>query len=225
MIPLVRALVEEVNAERQAAARETESRITTAARLAGVVAETHIFQDLYAEMRDSLAAAARLSDVIILTKSPTFFSLERDLIETLLFTSGRPVIVVPSQLAHPIGFGKIVVAWDGSARAARAVGDAMPLLTKAAQVEVVCVTSEAGKSVAGADLANHLARHCRNVTLTELPLKHDDAARAIEEHLASTRADLLVMGAFANSRLLQFVLGGVTSSMLDRAEIPVLFSY
>jgi nucleotide-binding universal stress UspA family protein len=225
IIPLVRALTDEVNAERHNNALEAERRIETAARLAGIIAETHIVQNIWVEARNRLVAAARLADVIILPKSAEFFSLERDLIEAMIFTSGRPVILVPANWTGTGSNQRIIVAWDGSARAARAVGDAMPLLAKAEKVEIVCVTSEASKAIAGADLAAHLSRHCRGVTLTELQLEHADAARALQDHAGNVKADLLVMGAFAHARVLQMVLGGVTSTMLDEAELPIFFSY
>ena len=118
-----------------------------------------------------------------------------------------------------------MIGWDGGARAARAVGDAMPLLTRAEVVEIVCVVPDASKSVAGADLAAHLARHCKNVTITDLPTQHGDVSRTLHSHATRMRANLLVMGAYAHPKLLQMVLGGVTSGMLSEAELPVLLSY
>jgi hypothetical protein len=65
-----------------------------------------------------------------------------------------------------------MIGWDGGARAARAVGDAMPLLTRAEQVEIVCVSPDASKGVSGAALSAHLARHCKNMMITDLPTQH-----------------------------------------------------
>ena len=98
-------------------------------------------------------------------------------------------------------------------------------LSRAAEVEVVCVTAEANKTAAGADLAQHLTRHCRNLKLTELQIMYNDAARTLSEHLHTVTPDLLAMGAYAHPRLLQFVLGGVTDTMLREAKVPVLYSH
>lgn len=151
--------------------------------------------------------------------------MDRDVIQAMLFMSGRPVITIPPNWERGARFQNVLVAWDGGARAARAVGDAMPFLIRAEQVEILCVSPDASKSVDGADLATHLARHCRRVTVTDLQKEHGDVARTLHSHAAMVKADLLVMGAYAHSKLLQMVLGGVTSHMLAEAELPVLLSY
>ncbi len=81
------------------------------------------------------------------------------------------------------------------------------------------------KSIEGADLAAHLARHCKKVTVTNLQMEHGDVAKTLRAHAAMVDADLLVMGAYAHSKLSQLVLGGVTSYMLAEAELPILLSY
>jgi nucleotide-binding universal stress UspA family protein len=101
----------------------------------------------------------------------------------------------------------------------------MPLLTRAEGIEIVCVVPDTTKSVAGADLATHLARHCRNVTITNLPTLHGDVCRTLHSHAITMRANLLVMGAYAHPKVLQIVLGGVTSGVLSEAELPVLPFY
>jgi nucleotide-binding universal stress UspA family protein len=101
----------------------------------------------------------------------------------------------------------------------------MPLLARAELVEIVRASPDASKSVVGAGLAAHLARHCKNVTVTDLPTQHGDVSRTLHSHAIMTKANLLVMGAYAHPKLLQMVLGGVTSGMLSEAELPVLLSY
>lgn len=225
VLPMVRALVEQVNAERLASAEALRAKVETAARLAGVTVDCEILQDHYLEARDKVVAGARASDYVVLPQAAGALSSETGLIEGVLFGCGRPAIVVPNQWTKGATAKQIVVAWDGGARAARAVGDAMPLLAQADEVEVVCVTEGAAGDLAGSDIARHLARRCRRLRLVDLPIAHGDAGRTLGDHLASGRADLLVMGAFAHSRLFQLVLGGVTSSMLEQARQPVLYSY
>src|SRR5262249_11060960 len=124
-------------------------------------------------------------------------------------------------------FVKIIVAWDGGGRAARAVGDAMPLISQAVSVEIVTVADDPTKSdrIEGAELAQHLSRHCGEVTATELPRLERSVGRALSSYMSLNDADLLVMGGYAHSRLRQFVLGGATSDILTRASFPVLMSY
>lgn len=126
----------------------------------------------------------------------------------MLFTSGRPIIVIPPEWGQDARFHNFLVAWDGGARAARAIGDAMLFPTRAEQVEILCVSPDASKSILGADLATRLVRHCKRVTVTNLRKEHGDVAKTLHTHAAMVKADLLVMGAYAHSKLLQIVLGG-----------------
>ena len=222
---LAHALVDEINAERRIHAEEAEKRITSAATIAGITVEFQTVQQSYADTNRSLAKAAKPNDIIIASRSMSGFSLDEDLIETMLFTSGRPVLVIPPHWEQGPEFQNIILGWDSGARAARAVGDAMPLLARAEVVEIVCVVPDDSKSVADAALAAHLARHCKNVTITDLATQHGDVSRTLHSHATRMRANLLVMGAYAHPKLLQMVLGGVTSGMLSEAELPVLLSY
>ncbi len=225
LLPLAQALVDQVNAERLAKANETRGRIETAARISGVPLDCRIVQKPFTAARIDLAAATRASDFVILPQAKGGLSAETGVIESILFEAGRPVIVVPSDWSKGPTFKRIVIAWDGGARAARAVGDAMPILARADEVEVVCVVDDGGPSAAGSELAEHLARHCRAIRLTDLPLEHADAGLTLRAHLDGRRPDLLVMGAYAHSRLWQFVLGGMTKFMMSAANVPVLYSY
>ncbi len=225
LLGVVRSLVEEVNADRHMRAETAERRIANVATIAGVTAKFHILQNSYPGLSESLLSHVRPSDVIVVARGNADATLDRDMIDTLLFKSGRPIIAVPPQWQPGLRFDKIMVAWDGGARAARAVGDALGLLADAAEVEILCVTPDTTKSIAGADLASHLARHCKKVTLTDLPLQHGDIARTLRTHIEMAKADLLVMGAYAHPRVLEMVMGGVTRHMLSESEVPLLLSY
>ena len=154
-------------------------------------------------------------------------SLERDITEQMLFGSGRPVIVVPPAAGASVVFENILIAWDGGAQAARAIGDAMPFLGRASSIDVVCVSGDPNpsKRIEGAEIAEHLSRHFRSVKTTTLPPIDGELGAAIRTHATLTRADLIVMGGYAHSRLYQIVLGGVTKDMLQSAAIPVFLSY
>jgi nucleotide-binding universal stress UspA family protein len=145
----------------------------------------------------------------------------------LLFETGRPVLFMPPRFSGRVGPGPVVIAWDGSARAARAVGDAMTFIEAAAQVSIVCVTGDKDLSRAapGGDLAERLARHNRNVTITETALAGGNAGDAILRHAQSVDAGLVVMGAYAHARWRQLVLGGATRTMLQKTMLPVLMAH
>jgi nucleotide-binding universal stress UspA family protein len=224
-VPLADALVDEINAERRIHAEAAEKRITTAAMIAGITVEFQIVQQSYTDTNHCLAVAARPNDIVIIARSMNGLSLDMDLIVAMLFTSGRPVLIIPPHWERGAEFQNIMIGWDGGARAARAVGDAMPLLRRAEKVEILCVSPDAAKSIDGADLAAHLARHCKSVMVTNLSVQHGDIAKALGTHATMARADLLVIGAYGHPRMLQMVLGGVTSGMLSGAELPVLLSY
>jgi nucleotide-binding universal stress UspA family protein len=225
ILGVIRSLVEEVNADRHSRAEAAERRIADVARIAGVTTEFRILQNSYPGLNDSLLSYARPSDVVVVPRGRADLTLDRDMIDTLLFKSGRPMIAVPPNWEPAIRFDKVMVAWDGGARAARAVGDAMGLISDAAEVEVLCVTPDAAKSIAGADLAKHLARHCKRVTLTELQKQHGDVGRTLRAHAEMGKADLLVMGAYAHPRVLEMVMGGVTRDMLTESTVPLFLSY
>lgn len=225
LLPLVHALVDQVNSERRARAEAAQEKVTTACRIAGVPLFCQIVQERYVEARAALVAAVRASDLVVMARSTGLLSSEGGLGEGVLFESGRPVICVPPDWKAEPRLERIVVAWDGGARAARAVGDALVFLERAKEVEVVSVTGEDDRRLAGAELAEHLARHCKTLKLTDLPMVHDDAGWTLRDYLDIVKPDLLVMGAFAHSRLRQLLVGGVTSLMISAADVPVLYAY
>jgi len=225
LVPLLHVVVDEENANRLSKALAERDRIEVLARLAGITIACDIVQSTYIDIRDMLVTTSRVSDLVIIARPTGLLSSEQDLIEAVLFGSGRPTLVVPPLWSREAVFNHIVVAWDGGQYASRAIGDALPLLIKAERVEVICIGPETEKSVAGSDITKHLARHCGAPELTELQIVFDDAGRTLQDHLSTVNPDLLVMGAYAHSRLFQFFLGGVTSLMLSDASLPVFYSH
>jgi nucleotide-binding universal stress UspA family protein len=120
-----------------------------------------------------------------------------------------------------------MVCWDGSRAAARAIADAMPLLEKARQVEIVIVANEPGKNdeVPGADLGQHLARHGLKVEVKRLTAPDLDVANALLSYAADSDATFLVMGGYGHSRLREFILGGVTRGIFSSLTVPALLSH
>jgi nucleotide-binding universal stress UspA family protein len=197
-----------------------------AAQDKGVFEERILGRCLASELPGLLVEYARLRDLTIVPAESNEFADQPDA-EALIFESGRPVLMVPRQPRKAFALNTATVAWDFSRPAARAVGDALPLLTRAKRVYVVTVTNEKriDSRRSGPELAKHLSRHGVDVVLETI----DAAGRSIQEALeAATRAhdsDLLVMGAYGHSRLREFVLGGATRNMIGRPPLPVLLSH
>src|SRR5437763_17215486 len=119
-----------------------------------------------------------------------------------------------------------LVCWDGSRNAARAVGDAMPFLRRSKTVEVLSIGEQPkSREILGADIAQHLARHGVKVEVKDIVAADMDAANTILSHAADISADFMVMGGYGHSRLREFVLGGVTRSILKTMTLPTLLSH
>ncbi len=224
ILPLADAIVAEINDERLAKAQSLGKHVETSARLAGVNADCAIDQLAADEAGKAFCAAARLSDLVIVAQPKGVLFTGQRLIEEVLFNSGCAVLVVPQEWDAGPTLENVVVAWDGGARAARAVADAMPLLEKAGRVEIVCVTDDAN-DVRGAELARRLSRHGAHVSVVNLPFVGAEAGRTLMQHIGSMPVSLVVMGAYAHSRLMEVVLGGATNLMLNEATVPVLYSF
>ena len=147
--------------------------------------------------------------------------------EGVLFESGRPVIFVPYIQKAGLKLDRVMVCWDGSRAATRAIADAMPFLEKAKQVEIVIVASKAGKNdeIPGADLGQHLARHGLKVDVKRITSPDIDVTSTILSYAADSSADMIVMGGYGHSRLREFILGGVTRGILETMTVPALMSH
>jgi nucleotide-binding universal stress UspA family protein len=144
-----------------------------------------------------------------------------------LFGTGRPCLVHPSARPGSFALETAVIAWDTSPQAARAVGDALPLLKRATAVHVLVARGE--KTIPGnapaAALIDYLAAHAIVATPDEFDIERRSIGRALLDRAGEHAADLLVMGAFGHSRLREFILGGATREVLDSSSLPILMSH
>jgi nucleotide-binding universal stress UspA family protein len=149
------------------------------------------------------------------------------LAESLVMSSGRPIIVFPPR-GKVSQVRRVLVAWNATRESIRAVADAMPLLAKAEAVEVLVADHqrrpEGHGQEPGADIARHLARHGAHVEVRRLSSEGKDVGTLLLSQAATFRADLLVMGAYGHSQLREWVFGGVTRTVLYEAGLPVLMS-
>ncbi|WP_262299514.1 universal stress protein [Microvirga sesbaniae] len=218
-------LVAAENRRVDALARTVADASRRAAAASGLACTTQAPQLAYPALIRSFTALARSHDLTVLDAEPIALAVDRGVIEAVLMDSGRPLIVVP-QGREAFAGDRIVVAWDGSAKAARALNDALPFLRAAGQVELVSVTGEKdlAHTVPGAEIAPHLARHGVTVDVLALPAIDGDVAETLRNHARLTRADMIVMGAYVHSRLREMVLGGTTQSLLKSAPVPLFLS-
>ena len=207
-------------------------------RAAGVASfEQRVLDD---EAAGGISLLARYADLVVISqynakdKSP---SVMRDFPAYVLLHSGRPVLIVPYApplplLAPPAAARNVLISWNASKEASRAVSAALPLLQRAGQVHVAIFdaqvhAAEHGEQP-GAELTHYLARHGVEARLHLLDgggVRRGDIGEALLSQAADLSADLLVMGAYGHSRLRETILGGVTRTILQSMTIPVLMAH
>ena len=197
-----------------------------------VVGEWRPYQAKRQGYVEAVLEHARTADIVIAAQKESDWDYADmfDVPDWLAMESGRPVLIVPkSGNLDSIG-ERIVVAWNNSREAARAVFDALPLLQKAAAVTVLSVEEpakpEVTSEIAGAEIGATLARHGVKADVQQVkPGARGDAGAELLAQVAAHRADLLVMGCFGRSRLREFVLGGASRHVLQHATVPVLMGH
>jgi nucleotide-binding universal stress UspA family protein len=214
-------------AENQQAARAAIGRFDETARLGGFSAESRVLASSFAGAADTFARMARRFDLSVVGQAePGAAAAEELIAEAALFQSGRPVLVVPYVHKTGLSLERVMVCWDGSRAAARAIGDAIPFLERAKAVEVVTVSGEEGKhdSLPGADMGHHLARHGLAVEVKRI-VADGAVHETLLSHAADISADFIVMGGYGHSRLREFILGGATRGMLASMTVPCLMAH
>ncbi|MDA0240175.1 MAG: universal stress protein [Proteobacteria bacterium] len=179
---------------------------------------------------DILGKHARYCDLLILgQQDPDDPGELGDLADRLILSVGRPVLVVP-YAADKYEIGKrVMVAWDSSAHASRAVHDALPLLEGADNVDVLAINPKGGNDghgqIACADICLHLARHGVKAEAHSIVSDDIGVADMLLSRASDEGVDLFVMGAYGHSRMRELVLGGVTRHMLNHMTMPVLMAH
>ena len=152
------------------------------------------------------------------------------LAEDVVMDSGRPVLVIPNA-GHFAGFGKhVLVCWNASREAVRAINDAMPLLQAADKVTVLVANPDEASSgdhgeIPSADIALFLARHDVKAEAATLTTSEDDVGAIILSRAADIGADLVVAGAYGHSRTREWILGGVTKTLIHETTVPAFLSH
>lgn len=176
----------------------------------------------------ALVDLARLHDLTILP-IPETDSFGRSYVEAAMFDTGRPTLLLPSgERAKSLQrIDTVVVAWDYSRQAARAMADALPILMRANKVHILSVFGEKGlqTTCVPGDLEKYLSSHQVKHVVDQASLKDGTIGDCVMSHAKAVNADLLVMGAYGHSRFREFVLGGATRGVLADPRLPVFLAH
>jgi nucleotide-binding universal stress UspA family protein len=178
-----------------------------------------------------ISLQARYCDLIVLGQAdpddPASTQMA-DLPEYVAMTGGRPVLLLPYALRYESVGENVMIAWDASLEATRAVHHALPILKRAGKVKVVVFNADTSPNAhgeePGADIALYLARHGVNVEVSQESAKID-IGNALLSLCADEHADLLVMGCYGHTRFHELLLGGVSRTILQTMTIPVFIAH
>jgi nucleotide-binding universal stress UspA family protein len=198
-----------------------------AANRFGVRNEQRLSRFADADIAAHFARSARLKD-LSLVPVRAHDSQSEKVVETLIFESGRPILICPEEFAAelPVAFDNVMIAWDHSAPAARAVADTLSLLQAAASVRIVTATDARtpAEQESGLALVNHLAEHDIKATFEMVKIDGSSIGKVFEAYVKAKAIDLLVMGAYRHTRLNEIVWGGATKTVIGRPPCWVMMS-
>lgn len=176
-------------------------------------------------LTDVVTEEALLSDLVVFEHPAQCASKDmREALESVLLFSRRPLLLVPHHV-HAIAGTKAAIGWDGSVAAAHAISAAIPLLKRAASIEILTVTSGGIDIESMKRLQNFLRLHGLNATERAIDPGPLQTGPALLDAAQKADAGLLVVGGYGHSRVREFVLGGVTRHIFANVSIPVLMAH
>ena len=182
-------------------------------------------------LTDTAGRQARRADLAIAGQpvDGVNLALREAVLDGALFRSGRPVLILPALWAGGSVGKKVVVAWDGSQQASRAINDALPFIESADRTVVVIVDPDVGTQrfgeEPGADITAALARHCKSTMLDRIPSFGKSISESLLRYASDADSDLIVMGGYGHSQLRESIFGGVSREMIHNSGLPLLLSH
>lgn len=177
------------------------------------------------------AVHARYADLAVMARpvEDRGADLRMDMIEGVLFHAGRPTLIAPPGWAGKTLGKTVVIAWDASREATRALAEARPFLAKCDKAVVLTVDAKPKAfghgELPGFNIAAHLKRRGVNAEVLNVDSTGRPVSRALLDAARDAGADLMVMGAYAHSRLRELVFGGATRELLEAADVPLLMAH
>jgi nucleotide-binding universal stress UspA family protein len=226
-VPLPVSVLEEQRRLLDERARRAETRFHERLRHGGIAGE---WRQAEGDIVRAARLHARYADLTVVGQGVDVEEAPAELAilpEEVVLGVGRPVLVVPRHGVVKTLGQRVLVAWNGSREATRAVHDALPILERAASVIVLSIDpdGEPDRRMPGADIALHLARHGITVEASTTHGLNTAVGDILLSRAFDLGADLIVMGAYGHSRLREVVLGGATRHMLQHMTVPVLMSH
>ena len=176
------------------------------------------------DLPGAVGEAGRIFDMLVLPQPGPLPRMPESIFESALFDSGRPVLIVPPARAASVG-RRIAIAWNCSTESARCVALAMPLMKGAEAIEVISIEGAMVQGPTGAELATALRRHDLPVTARHCESGGKSTGQAMVDQATKSGADLIVKGAYTQSRLRQMIFGGLTRHLILACPIPVMFAH
>jgi nucleotide-binding universal stress UspA family protein len=203
--------------------------LTAKLEQAGVSHEIHTADTVWMTPSEMAAVHARYCDIVVFGRQAEVDPrMQARFFSDLLLQSGRPLLMVPEAKATRLT-DAAMVAWKPTREGTRALHDALPLLRRATSVRVVAVDPRVGDlqhgDLPGADIAAHLVRHGLRVEVAQVPRLGASTGAAILREAKEQGIGLLVAGGYGHTRAREFVMGGVTRTLFEDAQLSVLFSH
>lgn len=227
-VQIPKDLIERADAVRFETAKTARGRFEDVCRKAGVAGE---WRQSEGPLVETLSLSARYADIAVVSqRNPDSESFDTgEMPDRFILSSGRPSLVVPYAGTFSKIGQTVMVSWDASRLATRAVNDALPILRRAAKVYLLAINPKGGAEghgdVPGADIGLHLARHGVKAEASALHTDDIDVGDALLSRAADLGVDLIVMGAYGHARWRELALGGVTRHMLAHMTVPVFMSH
>lgn len=216
--------------EREGTERRTQARnlFNTVMRKHGIAASgagvTAEWREEAGRQNAIVGALGRVYDLIVVEQPDKAASFAEATLEDALFESGRPVLMAPKTPTATVG-ERVLVAWNGSTETARTIAAAMPFLKRAARVEVVSVASAFVPGPSGEELVRNFKAHGIDAVSRHIAVGNKPAGEVFLDEAQAMQADLLIKGAYTQSRLRQMIFGGATRHVILNANIPVLLAH
>ena len=226
-VAMVTGLAAQENARVRGRADALAKSVQNSCAQAGIAHDVRALPGQLYALKAEAAAHARRHDLAVIDRPGGALDKSQVVFEEILFGSGQPLIIAPPEKKPVEKIGKIAVAWDGSAHAARALSAALGLFADIKQADIVVVAGEKDLSgaIPGTEIAAHVSRHKIKTTVVDLRVDKAGVAATLDAHAAKAGADLIVMGGFGHSRLREFVLGGVTRELTRSARAALLLAH